>query len=744
MSDAVKPSEIKGCPSGLQVSPVLENDPLLAAVDLTEFETREDKTIKSLDLSLQGVHCSGCVSKIERALHDMPGINKARVNLTTARLNVSWCIDDITSKDIVSTVTDLGFGVTPFIHSDVETHQKEVLKILIRYIAVSGFAAMNVMLLSISVWSGEADMDSGTRHLFHWISALIALPTIAYAGRAFFLPAFQALKNKQTNMDVPISLALILASALSLYETIMGNRDVYFDAAIMLLFLLLIGRYLDTRLRLRTGEAARRLTAMQVSTATRLLGKGRQETVPAQTLRVDDIILIPVGQRIPTDCCILDGHSEIDAQIVSGETHFRQVSPGDVILSGTINVGAPLKARVASVLGNSFLAEITQLVEVGEQRKSRYVRIADRAARAYVPIVHSLAGLTFAAWFIISGDLRTASLNAIAVLIITCPCALGLAVPAVHAVAAGKLFEKGIFARSGDAFERIAKIDHIIFDKTGTLTTGRFKLTDIEKHSPEVLALAGSLALHSSHPLARALHPYARGHAFKDIKETPGKGLKAFFNEELVLLGKADFVGAEEVQKDQSSVWLRKGLNEPIQFSFEDSARDDARLTIEQLDHEGFTQEMLTGDNSSTAVKTASALGLKKYVANVSPRQKMDLVQQRIAEGLHPLMVGDGINDAPALAAATASMSFASATDISRTASDIIVQNNKLLNLPVAIHTARNAHKRVIENLSLAIIYNVCAIPLAVMGLVTPLIAALAMSSSSLIVTLNALRVSTK
>ncbi len=744
MTNSVLLQDQKGCPSGLQEKPIIQMDPKVGDVDLSTFETISSEGLTALELSIQGAHCSGCVSKIERGLTSMSGVKAARLNLTTARLSVSWDDAHQSSSAIVSKITDLGFGATPFQHSEVELTQQRVQKKLLRYIAVSGFAAMNVMLLSISVWSGGGEMSSDTRHLFHWLSAFIALPTIAYAGRAFFTPALQALRKKQTNMDVPISLALILASGLSFYETVNGHQDVYFDAAVMLLFLLLIGRYLDARLRLKTGEAARRLTAMQVSTATRVLSDGRQETLPAQSVKIGDKILIPKGQRIPIDCQILSGASEIDAQIATGETVFQKVASGDFLLSGTINLSAPLTARVTSNLENSFLSEITQLVEIGEQTKSRFVRIADRAARAYVPIVHSLAAMTFIGWYLLSGDLRTASLNAIAVLIITCPCALGLAVPAVHAVAASKLFDRGIFARSGDALERLAKINHVVFDKTGTLTKGQFTLLYPEGFAAEPLGLAGALAAYSNHPLSQALKAYARPTELINVIEKTGQGLSAKYKGTVIKLGSAEFVGAESSTIAQSSVWFRQGDQIPIQFEFRDELREDARATVQLLQSMALSQEMLTGDNDITAKEIAEQLGLDIWQANVTPRQKMQIIEQCGLADKRPLMVGDGLNDAPALAAATASVSFSSASDISRTASDIIVQNDKLLNLPVAISTARSAQKRVIENLSLAVIYNMCAIPLAVLGWVNPLIAALAMSGSSLIVTLNALRVRTK
>ncbi len=738
---------IKGCPSKLEDTYISQTDPYCGDVDLTTYETTPKPGVKALELSLQGVHCAGCVSKIETGLASLNGIEEARVNLTTARLNVAWLTELQSSKQIISTVTNLGFGVTPFIHSDVEIKQKDESKRLLRYIAVSAFAAMNVMLLSISVWSGGDEMSLKTRHLFHWISALIAFPTVVYAGRAFFIPAFQALKKKQTNMDVPISLALILACGLSLYETIMGNQDIYFDAAVMLLFLLLIGRYLDTRLRLKTGEAARRLTSMQVTTATRLLPDGTQETLPAQALDIGDHILIPKGQRIPIDSQITEGHSEIDVQIATGETQYQQVKIGDTLLSGTVNIGHPLKARVISNLGNSFLSEITKLVEIGEQTKSRFVRIADIAARAYVPIVHTLAFLTFLGWYLYSGDLRMAALNAIAVLIITCPCALGLAVPAVHAVAAGKLFEKGIYARSGDALERLAMIDHVIFDKTGTLTKGQFTLVTPELYAFNTLGLAGALAANSTHPLSQSLKIYAMSHDISHIREISGEGLEAIFAGDILKLGSAKFIGLNPEQNETSSVWFKQGEKSAIKFNFQDQLREDAEVTIKRLDEMSITQEMLTGDNPEMAKIIAKQVGLKHWQANVSPKEKMQTVQERILKQKHPLMVGDGINDAPALALADVGFAIGTGTDVAIESADITLMRGSLHGLADAIAVSKATLRNIKQNLFGAFVYNVAGIPFAAgilypfFGiLLSPVIAGAAMAFSSLTVVSNANR----
>ena len=730
-----------GCPSGLQAQRVSEIDPLGGSADLTPYVTTPSTNHHSIDLIVQGAHCGGCLAKIEKGVGAIDGVDQARMNLSTLRLHVEWGGKAKKVNQIVEKLYSLGFGAAVYDVSDVNQSAQSETRAFLKAMAVAGFATMNVMLLSIAVWSGGADMSEQTRTLFHLISAAIALPAIAYSGRPFFKSALKALRAKQTNMDVPISLAIILASSLSIYETIKGHPDTYFDAAVMLLFLLLIGRYLDARLRFQTGEAARRLAALQVTSATRLLEGSMIETVPARAINPGDRLLIPAGQRLPVDCIIESGNSEIDMQIATGETKLQVYGPGDTLYSGTTNHTAPLTVKAIAKYSDSFLAEITELVEAGEQKKSKFVRIADRAARAYVPVVHSVAALTFIGWLIVGADLRMASLCAIAVLIITCPCALGLAVPAVQIVAAGRLFKQGVLIKSGDALERLAKTKLVIFDKTGTLTKGELSLSNADILSPYVLSLAGCLAQYSSHPVSRALQPYAKEFALEEVEEIHGQGLSAKFEGVVIKLGSATFTGAlADDQAAENRVWFKIGADKPIMLLLDDTLRADSEMTLEALHQAGISTELLSGDNKGVVSALARRLNLQHFQGEVSPKGKMEVIQHRQADGLFPLMVGDGINDAPALAAANSSASLASAADVSRSTADIILQGDKLSRLPDALHTARQAQRRIVENLTLAILYNFVAIPLAIFGFVNPLIAALAMSGSSLLVTLNALR----
>ncbi|NNE58088.1 MAG: cadmium-translocating P-type ATPase [Hellea sp.] len=703
---------------------------------MDDFVTQKDGQ-SSIDLIVQGAHCGGCLSKIERGVSALQGVQNARMNLSTMRLHVDGESENFSANRIVETLSNLGYGAAPYEINAAQSQSRSEVRSLLKAMAVAGFAAMNVMLLSIAVWSGGSDMTPSTHTIFHWISALIALPAVAYAGQPFFKSAWAALKKRQTNMDVPISLALILACGLSIYETVMGNPDTYFDAALMLLFLLLIGRYLDAKLRHRTGEAAQRLAAMQSTSATRLLDDGKLETIPTRQVAPGDTLIIPAGQRIPVDAEIISGRSEIDTKLASGESLPVLKTAGDPIYSGMINLTAPLTVKALAAETDSFLAEISNLVQIGEQNKSRFVKIADKAARAYVPIVHSLALLTFIGWLLVGAPLRQASLNAIAVLIITCPCALGLAVPAVHIVASGRLFAKGVLLKSGDALERLAEIKSVIFDKTGTLTEGIFELENEAEIAPEHLAMAAALCIQSRHPVAKALHPFAGDIKAESVTEIAGQGLRGKID------GKSARFGAHGASDDSSlstTSWLEIKGQSPVRFVFSDRIRLDARDTVERLSGLNLSSRILSGDIQASVSRTAKQLGITQADGGVSPQEKLAILEDARRAGEQPLMVGDGLNDAPALANAHASAALATASDISRTTSDIILEGDRLSGLSDAVSIARQAKRRVVQNLSAAVIYNLIAVPLAVFGFVNPLIAALAMSGSSMIVTLNALR----
>ncbi|MBC6441500.1 MAG: heavy metal translocating P-type ATPase [Rhodospirillales bacterium] len=712
---------------------------------LTDFIVAAPDGTFGIHLLVEGVHCGGCVRKIESALADDATVVDARVNLSTRRMTAHWSGAAAHARTIVNTVESLGFRAVPFDPDvAVSEHEKQGRELL-RTMAVAGFAAGNVMLLSVSVWSGHAqDMDEATRSLMHWISALIALPAVAYAGRPFFRSALRAVAARRINMDVPITLAVVLAAGMSLMQTIDGARHAYFDSSISLLFFLLIGRYLDHRARGIVRRSAERLLALGREPAVVIGEDGRQQTVAASRIRPGMALLVATGSRFPADGVVEDGESEVDTSLITGETLPQVVMTGDTVLAGSLNIGSTLVVRAGAAGDNTVLAEIVRLVESAEQKRSRYVALADRLATAYAPAVHGLAAGTFLGWIILGGlAWQPSLLIAVAVLIVTCPCALGLAVPAVQVVASGRLMQAGILLKNATALERLAEVDTIVFDKTGTLTEGRPELLDRATIADEDLNRAASLAAASGHPLARAL-VRAAGEAVtpeQGVEEVAGRGLEHGETR----LGSRVWCGiAGDGDDDAMELWLRSAGHEPVRFRFRDRAREDAADTIAALLGKGYAVELLSGDRAATVSAMATELGIETWQARQSPADKFSRIEALAADGRMVLFVGDGLNDAPALAAAHASMSPGSAADISQNAADVVFQGGHLGPVTMALGVASSARKLVRQNFALSLGYNMIAVPLAIAGLVTPLVAALAMSASSLTVVGNALRLGWK
>lgn len=726
----------------------------MAAIDASWVDgdaaafVRGEGDARALDLAVEGAWCGACISRIEGGVSQLPGVERARLNLTSGRLSISFNGPDALADRIVDAIKALGYGARPYLPetaADAITAQE---KDLLRAMAVAGFATANVMLLSIAVWSGAGEMTASTRTLLHWVSGAIALPAVAYAARPFFGSALRALKARRVNMDVPISLGVSLACALSVYETVIGHGDAYFDAAVMLLFFLLIGRYLDMRLRARAGAAARRLAALEARAARRVEPDGSLRAVPASEIRPGDFLLISAGERIAVDGVVSEGEGEADASLVTGESAPLALRAGSQVWSGMVNLGAALTVRATAARDDSLLAEITRLVEAGEQGRSAYVRLADRAAKIYVPLVHIMAFATLVGWFIIAQEPRPAIINAIAVLIISCPCALALAVPAVQVVACGRLYKDGVLVRSGDALERLERVTVVVLDKTGTLTEGRPRLINGDGLPDGMLALAARLARASRHPLSQALAEAAGpGDAASGALEVPGRGVEAEIDGCRVRFGSGRWIGApvqpgslEGAGAFELEAWLQVEGEQPVRFAFADQLRADAREMIDALRARGLEPELLSGDREAPVAAVAQALGITRWRSGLAPADKTTRLAELAAAGERTLMVGDGLNDAPALAGAYASISMGSAADISRSAADLVIQRDRLTSIPLALDVARAARRRVDENFGLTILYNVIAVPIAVMGFVTPLVAAVAMSVSSVIVTVNAMR----
>lgn len=730
MSDTFdSPSSLSACPACIATPSAVERAQAAAAAKPARIM-----------LSVPDAHCAACIQSVETDLEAMPGVRSARLNLTLRRVSVE-AEAGVTADAVAARLKALGypaFELDPGLLSMTET-DKQGRDLLMR-LGVAGFSMMNIMLLSVAVWSGATD---ATRDLFHFISALIAVPTVAFSGQPFFRRAFAGIRARRLDMDFPISLALVLATGISLYETFNSGRHAYFDAAVMLTFFLLAGRYLDFRTRAVARSAAQELAALEVPRALRLTDAG-EETVSVADLAPGEVVLVRPGGRIPVDGVVLSGTSELDRSLLTGETLPVFAGPDTVVTAGAVNLTGPLTVRVTAAGKDSSLHRMADLVAVAENARNKYTTLAEGAARLYSPIVHIVSFTAFGVWmWITGGDLRFAINISAATLIITCPCALGLAVPAVVTAASGKLFRRGLLIKDGSALERLAEVDVVVFDKTGTLTMGTPEPVTLDDLTPEELSVGAALGAASSHPLAQSLAQAARARGvipavIDDAAEVPGHGVQAVWNGRRVRLGRAHWVGAEPLEV--TAAYLSIEGREARAIAFADRLRDGAEEAVAALKAQGRKVVLISGDVPGAVGDLAARLGIDDWRAEALPEEKAAAIEAFQAAGHKVLMVGDGLNDTVALSAAHVSISPASALDAARVASDIVLLGNSLAPIPDARHTAGRAVQRIRENFAISFGYNIVAVPIALVGLASPLIAALAMSISSITVALNALR----
>lgn len=701
----------------------------MSSAPLRLHETARASTV----LVVPGMHCAGCMAKVERVLAAVPGVSAARVNLTARQVRVDHAVG-LAEPQLMDALAAAGFASQPR-HDDLAAAPSAV-KPLLAPLAVAGFACMNVMLLSVSIWSGA---EGPTKELFHYLSAAIGVPAIVYAGRPFFTSAWGALKRRTTNMDVPISIGVTLATALSLFETMNHGEDAWFDGTLMLLLFLLAGRALDAGMRDRARAGVDALLRQAAPGAMVVSPQGEVAWLAAADLVPGMVMRVAAGERLAADGEVVTGNTRFDQSLLTGESAPVALGVGDAALAGTLNLEAPVDVRVTAAGSGTALAEIARLMEASGQVRGRYVRIADRASRLYAPAVHSLAALTFAGWMIAGAGLHQSLVYAIAVLIITCPCALGLAVPVAQVVACSALMRRGVMVKDGAALERLAAIDHALLDKTGTLTLGT-PLPDaavIAALPAHAASVALALASHSCHPISRALAQALaeRGSSaapLESVEETAGQGMTAIWQGKAVSLRRPEVASGIATTLDIAGApaWL---------IPFADRLRPDTAAAIAGLHKLGIGASILSGDNPAAVAEVADELGLAAQSA-ATPQDKQAAIAALQLKGHKVLMAGDGLNDGPALAAADASIAPGSASDVGRQAADLVFLGDGLEAVPAAVRAARRTMAVVKQNFVLAIGYNLLAVPLAMAGLITPLLAAAAMSTSSLIVIANSLR----
>ena len=686
----------------------------------------------SLELMVSGLTCGACIWLIEQALAQEAGVVRARANLSTRRLAVTWQGEAGRANGLAALVARLGFRVAPFSPACLRATEDAEGRELTRALGIASFGAMNVMLVSVAVWAG-GDMGEATRHLMHWLAALIALPTITVAGMPLFRSAWRGLRAGRLNMDCAVSLGILATTAMSMSETLRNGAFTWFDGATALLALMLAGRVLDRAARRRARQSAAELLALQEGHITVL---GEAHPVPVERVPAGARILIASGERLRLDAVLEDADALLDTAATTGESLPRRFARDEALAAGAVNMGAPFTARVTAAAADGSLAAMGRMLERAEQARGRYTSIADTAARIYVPVAHMVALLTFLGWWLLA-DLswQAALVPAVAALIITCPCGLAIAVPAVQVVASGALFRRGVLVSSPTALERLASADHVVLDKTGTLTEGRPRLLPGTWAEAD-LREAASLAHSSRHPLARAVsRACPEAPRLDGVTEIPGRGLV----HGTTRLGSARFLGLAD--DAGMSLHLARAGAPPIVFRFEDTLRADAARAIDAFRHAGLGIELLSGDAPDVVARVAAEAGIDQHRGATTPEAKAARIAELAAQGRRVLMVGDGINDAAALAAAHVSAAPAEGTDVAQAASDLVLMGGGLLPLAEAVLRARLAQRAARQNIAFAFAYNIIAVPVAIAGLATPLIAALVMATSSLAVIGNALRV---
>ena len=725
-------------------------------INIEKFATKNIDNSYEIFVNIQGIHCGACIWLIETILKKDPNVISSRINLTQKTLFLKWRNKLDNFYQIIDNITKIGYKILPIDKEIIAQNQNQQDKSLLLSLAIAGFGAGNLMLLSFGLWfSSHYDMGFYTRNLLHFFSAIIAIPVIIYAGRPFFISAIKSIKAGYPNMDLVISVAIILTTIASLIKTFKGDWHIYFDSAVMLIFFLLIGKYLEQKIRRKAFNIANEFMMLN-SNYGRVLINNKIQTLPTSQLKKDMILIIASGEKISADGIIIEGESEIDNSLINGESKPKLAKINDNVYAGTINLGSPIKVLITKNQSDSILSQIIKLTQKIDNNKNKYIKISDKLAKLYIPISHLLAFLTFIIWYCHKNNLDQAFNNAIAVLIITCPCALALAIPIVQTILTSKMLKKGIIIKSGNIIEQLPKIDTIIFDKTGTLTQGKPVLQDIfeiknnklvnlsKQKKDKLLKIAASLCQNSRHPIAQSILNEYKGN-FYNIKtiEIKGQGLKAKLKNDQIFLGKAEFCKINDQlyqdldKKGNLNSYLRY-QNSQLLFIFDDQLKDDAKKIIKIL-QKNKKVILLSGDNEENVKKISKSLKINRFYYDHDPVKKADFLKS-LPKDEKFIMVGDGINDALSLQMADISISFNNASDIAQSISDIIIQGDKLNPISQIISSSTKSVKIMKQNLSLSLLYNIIAVPFAMAGFIIPLFAALAMSSSSIIVTLNSLR----
>jgi Cu2+-exporting ATPase len=709
-----------------------------------------------LSVLVEGIRCASCVWLLEHLLHRVPGVVEARLNFATHRARVRFDPAAATPAEIFATLARIGYVPRPYsADAAEEAALRERRSLLLRF-GTAAFLSMQLMGYSLALYAGYFQgIDPGSRALFEGLAAAVTTPVVFYAGGPFFAGAWRGLRNRAPDMDLLIALGVGAAYGYSLYALAAG-LEVYFDTAAMIVTLLLAGRLFEVAARRRASAGIDRLLRLVPDAAHRLEGAELRE-VPTSTLAPGDRVLVRPGERFPTDGEVAEGETEVDESAATGEPAPVRRRPGDVVTSGTLNLATSVAVRVTAGAAASFVGRVARLVEEAQARKAPIQRLADRVAAGFVPAVILLAAGTAAYWALLAGDRAGAVLRAVSVLVVACPCALGLATPTAVLVATGAAARRGILFRGGDVLEALGRVRAAAFDKTGTLTEGRPRVAAVHpsRGTPaELLALAARAEGGSAHPLARAVSraaqeqgvPVARA---EGVTARPGLGVEADLDGEVLRVGSRALLeeagaalppGPADGGGDRTEVHVALGAEHRGTLYLEDALRPEAPEVVRRLQNLGLRTVLLTGDGEAPGRRVGEAAGIAEVRARQSPGDKAAFLAGLEAQGTRTLMVGDGINDAPALSAAAVGCAVAGGTDIALETSDLVLTRPDLRLLPLAVSLARRTLGVIRQNLFWAFVYNLAALPLAASGRLAPVHSAAAMALSSVCVLANSLR----
>ncbi|HOY22561.1 MAG TPA: heavy metal translocating P-type ATPase [Cellvibrio sp.] len=737
----------------------------------SEFVTEFDAHYRQASLLLEGISCAACSWLIETHLQKNSAVKMVSVNVSTHRCTLVWSPELSPLSEVLKSLAQIGYKPRPATDDQQQEFFKKENRIALFRLGVAGFGMMQAMMVAVGIYFGATDtwLD-----FLRWLSMLCATPVVFFSAAPFFKAAWRSIKSKQLIMDVPVALAIGLAYLASVWATVTSSGEVYFESVSMFAFFLLLGRYIEQRARHRNRSAFGNLAQLMPLTACCISsarneegGEDKAENIPLKMLALDDLVLVKAGETFPCDGVVEAGESEAVEALITGEPIPVTKKTGDKVIAGTLNGHSTLRIRVTAIGSATQLSGIERLAVQAADEKPKQVVMADKIARFFIARLLVVCVGVFLFWWF--KDPSRAVWITLSVLVVTCPCALALAMPAALSAATANLRQRGFLVARGHVIETLTHINRVVFDKTGTLTLGRFSITDVlllaDTPRETVLAIAAALEADSNHPIAQAFKSVRIQNMMRaaDVKQTTAAGIEAIVGSEIYRIGTPEFAGASDFAgesstappnrvalrkewalPDQSKLWLllANARGAVAWFGLEDEVRPSAQAAITQLRDMGICVELLSGDQSGAVAQLAKKLGIADFTAGAKPGDKLAQLNMAQSRGDKVLMVGDGINDVPVLAGADVSVAMAAASDLAQTRADTVLLNNQLTLLPEAILLAKRTRKIIKQNLMLSLTYNLIALPLAAMGHVAPWAAAIGMTMSSLVVVLNALRLS--